>query len=82
MLRSRGRVVYTIARLEKVWSCVDPMECATVIYCTTTSECKSGPLPVAGGGRPNPPNPPGYRHELVTQYSSTMYIGIAMVYPH
>ena len=32
MLRSRGRVFYTIARLKKVWSCVDPMECATVIY--------------------------------------------------
>ena len=31
MLRSHVCVFYTIARLEKVWSCVDPMECATVI---------------------------------------------------
>ena len=34
---------------------------------TTTSECKSGPYPVAGGGggvRPNPPNPPGNSHVL------------------
>ena len=52
MLRSRGRVFYTIARLEKVWSCVDSMECATVIY------CKSGPLPVAGGGSSEPSEPP------------------------
>ena len=26
-----------------------------------TSECKSGPFPVAGGLRPNPPNPPWER---------------------
>ena len=41
------RIEQLRARLEKVWSCVIPW---SVRKATTTSECKSGPSPVAGRG--------------------------------
>ena len=44
---------------------------------TTTSECKSGPSPVAGGRgvRPNPPNPPWERPCLVCDGAITGWLG-------
>ena len=57
MLRSRGRVFCTIALLEKVpWSV------------TTTSECKSGPFPVAGGGGSSEPSEPPLGTGLNTEH--------------
>ena len=64
MLRSRGRVFYTIARLEKVWSCVDPMECIL-----RRANVKADLYLLRGGVRPNPPNPPWVRPCSVMSYA-------------
>ena len=58
MLRSRGRVFYTIARLEKVWSCVDPMECATATYYDERMYIKADLYLLRGGGGSSEPSEP------------------------